>query len=376
LPESNNGLVVKTERRSAPAGIPPLARYLAIRLGVTALLMLGVTLVTFVLTNLVPADPVQAALGEQAAANPEIVKQFRENAGLDKPLPVQYFTYLGHLFQGDLGTSTQTRTSVATELGKAFPATIELAVGAILISAIIGIGLGLWAALRQRTFVDQIIRVVSLIGISVPSFWLALVVYFVFFSQLHWFPGSGRLSPAAIPPPKVTGMYTIDALLAGQWSTFGDAIAHLILPASVLALYTIGLLTRFARSAILEVLDLDYVRAARAKGLPGHVVVTRYVLRGALVPIITVLGVAFGSLLSGTVLVENIFAWPGLGSTIVSSIQGQDFPLVQAIILFYGAAVLLINLVVDVILRLVVGEEEKSGKFGEAGGGPVVGLWM
>jgi peptide/nickel transport system permease protein len=348
LPESNSGIVVKTDRRSAPAGIPPLARYLAIRLGVTALLMLGVTLVTFVLTNLVPADPVQAALGEQAAANPEIVAQFRENAGLDKPLPVQYFTYLGHLFQGDLGTSTQTRTSVATELGKAFPATIELAVGAILISAIIGIGLGLWAALRQRTFVDQIIRVVSLIGLSVPAFWMALLVYFIFFFQLKLFPGSGRLDPTAIAPPHVTGLYTVDSLLAGQWATFGDAVYHLVLPASVLALYTIGLLTRFSRSAILEVLDADYVRGARAKGLTGRTVVLKYVLRGALVPIITVLGIAFGSLLSGTVLVEKVYSWHGLGEYAFSSATKLDLPAIMGVGLVVGIVYIGLNFIVDI----------------------------
>ncbi|WP_244650514.1 ABC transporter permease [Plantibacter sp. CFBP 13570] len=350
MPESSS---VTPTTSSARAGLHPLARYLGIRLGLTVLLMFGVTLVTFTLTNLVPADPVQAALGEQAAADPTIVAQFRENAGLDKPLPVQYVTYVANLFQGDLGTSQQTRGAVADELGRAFPATAELALTAIVISIIIGVGLGMWAALRRKTITDQVIRVVSLIGISVPSFWLALVVYFVFFSQLHWFPGSGRLSPAAIPPPKVTGMYTIDALLAGQWSTFGDAIAHLILPASVLALYTIGLLTRFARSAILEVLDLDYVRAARAKGLPGHVVVTRYVLRGALVPIITVLGVAFGSLLSGTVLVEKVYSWHGLGEYAYSAATKLDLPAIMGVGLIVGFVYIGLNFLVDVLYGFI-----------------------
>lgn len=319
-----------------------------IRLGITALLILGVTLVTFVLTNLVPADPVQAALGEQAAANPEIVAQFRANAGLDQPLPVQYFTYLGNLFQGDLGTSTQTRQPVAAELGRAFPATIELAVGAIVLSAIIGIGLGLWAALRQRTFIDQIIRVVSLIGLSVPTFWMALLVYYIFFFQLRLFPGSGRLDPTAIAPPHVTGMYTVDSLIAGQWSTFGDALYHLVLPASVLALYTIGLLTRFARSAILEVLDSEYVKGARAKGLSGPTVMFRYVLRGALVPIITVLGIAFGSLLSGTVLVEKVYSWHGLGEYAFSSATKLDLPAIMGVGLVVGIVYIGLNFLVDI----------------------------
>lgn len=350
MPESSR---TAPEEPGARAGIHPLARYLGIRAALTVLLLFGVTLVTFTLTNLVPADPVQAALGEQAAADPEIVQQFRENAGLDQPLPVQYLTYLGNVLQGDLGVSQQTRAPVAQDLGKAFPATAELAIAAILVSIVIGVGLGMWAALRRRTVTDQMIRVVSLVGISVPSFWLALVVYFVFFSQLHWFPGSGRLSPAIIPPPRVTGMYTVDSLLAGQWATFGDAVAHLVLPAAVLALYTIGLLTRFARSAILEVLDLDYVRAARAKGLPGRVVVTRYVLRGALVPIITVLGVAFGSLLSGTVLVEKVYSWHGLGEYAYSAATKLDLPAIMGVGLVVGVVYIGLNFLVDVLYGVI-----------------------
>jgi len=319
----------------------------------TVLLLFGVTLVTFTLTNLVPADPVQAALGEQAAADPEIVQKFREDAGLDQPLPVQYLTYLGNLLHGDLGMSQQTHAPVADDLGKAFPATAELAIAAILISIVLGVGLGMWAALRRHKVTDQVIRVVSLIGISVPSFWLALVVYFVFFSQLHWFPGSGRLSPAAVPPPQVTGMYTVDSLLAGQWATFADAVSHLILPAAVLALYTIGLLTRFARSAILEVLDLDYVRAARAKGLPGRIVVNRYVLRGALVPIITVLGVAFGSLLSGTVLVEKVYSWHGLGEYAYSAATKLDLPAIMGVGLVVGFIYIGLNFIIDVMYGVI-----------------------
>jgi len=350
LPESSS--TAPNERR-ARAGVHPLARYLGIRAGLTVLLLFGVTLVTFTLTNLVPADPVQAALGEQAAADPEIVQKFREDAGLDQPLPVQYLTYLGNLLHGDLGMSQQTHAPVADDLGKAFPATAELAIAAILISIVLGVGLGMWAALRRHKVTDQVIRVVSLIGISVPSFWLALVVYFVFFSQLHWFPGSGRLSPAAVPPPQVTGMYTVDSLLAGQWATFADAVSHLILPAAVLALYTIGLLTRFARSAILEVLDLDYVRAARAKGLPGRIVVNRYVLRGALVPIITVLGVAFGSLLSGTVLVEKVYSWHGLGEYAYSAATKLDLPAIMGVGLVVGFIYIGLNFIIDVMYGVI-----------------------
>lgn len=350
MPSSSNSTVaIQTAERSARRGVPPFVRYVALRLGLSLLLMVGVTIVTFTLTNLVPADPIQAALGEQAAANPEIVAKFRADNGLDKPLVVQYFSYLGNVLQGDLGVSTQTREPVAEELAAAFPATIELAFSAIVFSSLIGIGLGLLAALKRRTFVDQIIRVVSLIGLSWPTFWLALVVYYVFFFQLGIFPGSGRLSPTAIAPPQVTGLYTVDSLLSGQFATFWDAVYHLVLPASVLALFTIGLLTRFARSAVLEVLDMDYVKAATAKGLPRRTVVFGYVLRGALVPIITVLGLAFGSLLSGTVLVEKVYSWNGLGQYSFAAATKLDLPAIMGVGLIVGVVYIGLNFLVDVL---------------------------
>lgn len=334
-------------------GNHPLARYLVTRLGLSVLLVFGVTVVTFILTNLVPADPVQAALGEQAAADPQIVARFREQAGLDKPLLIQYFTYLGRLLTGNLGTSNQTRLPVADEIGRAFPATAELALVAIVISIVIGVGLGMWAALRRRRPADHIIRAVSLIGLSVPTFWLALLMYYVFFFKLRVFPGSGRLSPAAIAPPKVTGLYTVDSLLSGQMSTFWDALSHLILPALVLALYTVGLLTRFARSSILEVLNQDYIKAAKAKGLPFRVIIIRYVLRGALVPIITIVGLAFGSLLSGTVLVEKVYAWHGLGEYAFTAATKLDLPAVMGVGLIVGIVYIGINFIVDVLYGVI-----------------------
>ncbi|KKI17155.1 peptide ABC transporter permease [Leucobacter sp. Ag1] len=342
-----------TAERSARAGLHPFVRYVAVRLVVTVLLMFGVTVVTFTLTNLVPADPVQAALGEQAAANPEIVAKFRAEQGLDQPIPMQYLRYVGNIFQGDLGTSVQSHQPVAKELGAAFPATIELALAAIVFSAIIGIGLGLWAALKRRTLVDQVIRVVSLIGLSWPTFWLALVAYYLFFFLLGILPGSGRLEPASIPPPQVTGMYTIDALLAGDLWTFWDALRHLILPASVLALYTIGLLTRFSRSAVLEVMDMEYVKAARAKGLPRRTVIFGYILRGAFVPILTVLGLAFGSLLSGTVLVEQVYSWHGLGQYSFAAATKLDLPAIMGVGLIVGVVYIGLNFVVDLLYGVV-----------------------
>lgn len=311
--------------------------------------MVGVTLVTFILTNLVPGDPVAAALGQRAAEDPAIVAQFRAQYGLDQPLVVQYFTYLGNLLHGDLGVSTTTHNPVASDLAKALPATLEIAIGAIVLSVIIGVVLGTIAAHRRGKASDHVLRVVSLAGLSVPTFWLALVLYYVFYFQLHIAPGSGRLSSDYTTPPTVTGMYTVDALLVGQLDTFLDAAAHLFLPVLVLTLYTVGLLTRFVRTAVLEVLDQDYVRAARAKGLPGRTVIWSYVLRGASIPILTVVGLAFGSLLSGTVLVEAIFAWPGIGSYAYQAASHLDLPGVMGVGLLIGVMYLLVNLVVDLL---------------------------
>ncbi|MFJ6085708.1 ABC transporter permease [Streptomyces sp. NPDC092369] len=331
----------------------PLARFLLRRTATAVLLALGVTLVTFVLTNLVPGDPAAANLGQRAIGDPAIVAQWRHANGLDKPLPVQYVTYLGNLLQGDLGESQQSHQPVSTDLSTAVPATLELAGAAIVVSLIVGVAFGVVAALRRDRFTDQLLRVISLLGVSVPTFWLALLAFYVFFYRLGWAPGSGRLDPGMTAPPHVTGLYTIDAVLAGQWPVFWSAVGHLALPALVLTAYTVGLLTRFTRSAVLEVLHQDYVRAARAKGLPGRTVLFQYVFRAALVPVITVAGLAFGALLSGTVLVESIFAWPGLGAYAYRSATTLDLPAVMGVGLVVGLVYLTVNLAVDVLYGVI-----------------------
>ncbi len=328
-------------------------RYLAIRLGLSAVLLVGVTIITFVLTNLVPGDPITAALGERAAGDPKIVAAYREAQGLDKPPVVQYFVYLGNLLHGDLGTSIGTRNPVVQDLAYAFPATAELAVFAILVAVVIGLTLALVAALRRNRLSDQLIRAVSVVGISVPTFWLAVAAYFLFFFVLHWTPGSGRLSAFYDAPPRVTGLFTVDALLAGQPDVAGDALAHLVLPGMVLAVYTLGLLVRFARSSILDVLNQDYVRAARAKGLPGRRVITAYLLRGALLPILTIVGLAFGSLLSGAVLTEQVFAWGGIGQYAYRASTALDLPSIMGVGLIVGAVYITVNFVIDVVYGFV-----------------------
>ena len=327
----------------------PFLSYALRRFGTSLLLVIGVTLVTFILTNLVPGDPVAAALGQRAAEDPAIVANFRAQYGLDQPLVVQYFTYLANLLHGNLGMSTTTHNEVTADLGTALPATLEIAIGAIVLSIIIGVVLGTVAAYRRGKASDHVLRVVSLAGLSVPTFWLALVLYYVFYFKLHIAPGSGRLSSDFNTPPTVTGLYTIDALLAGQLDTFLDALSHLFLPVLVLTLYTVGLLTRFVRTAVLEILDQDYVRAARAKGLPAGTVVWSYVLRGASIPVLTVVGLAFGSLLSGTVLVEAIFSWPGIGSYAYRAASHLDLPGIMGVGLLIGVMYLLVNLAVDLL---------------------------
>jgi len=339
----------RPSRRSSTAAKSPLASYLLRRLGSSVLLLLGVTIVTFALTNLVPGDPITAALGEGASNNPATVAAYVERYGLDQPLPVQYLTYLSNLLQGDLGRSLTTGRAVTADLAVAVPATIEIAIGAILVSLLVSVTLGTLAAYRRGLVTDQVVRVVSLVGLSVPTFWLALVAFNLFFLQLGIAPGSGRLSPQLSPPPTVTGFYTLDFLLNGDSVGFVDAMAHLALPVFVLSLFTVGLLTRFIRTSVLEVLDQDYVRAARAKGLSGTRVVLDYVLRGASLPILTVVGIAFGSLLSGTVLVEAVFAWPGLGTYAYNSATSLDLPGVMGVGLVVGVIYLLVNFVVDLL---------------------------
>ena len=305
------------------------------------------------LTELVPGDPAAANLGQRAIGDPAAVQAFREHYGLDKPLPVQYGLYLQHLVTGDLGESEQSHRPVRTDLSEYVPATAELAITSILIAYVLGITLGVVAAVRRNRLTDQLLRVISLSGISMPTFWLALVALYVFFFKLGWVPGSGRLDPGLLPAAHVTGLYTVDALLSGQFDVMANAFHHLILPAFVLAAYNIGLLTRFTRSAVLEVINNDYVLAARAKGLPERTVVLRHVLRAALPPIITVGGLAFANVMTGTVLVESIFSWPGIGQYAFHSATTLDLPAIMGVSLFVAIVYIVVNFTVDILYGVV-----------------------
>jgi peptide/nickel transport system permease protein len=330
-----------------------LRRFLVRRIAAGAVLCLGITLVSFVLTQLVPGDPVAANLGQQASADPAAVAAFRHENGLDKPLPVQYGRYLLNVVDGNFGRSQQSHRAVSADLAEYIPATFELAIFAIVLSLLVGVTFGVIAAVYRDRWPDQLLRVVSLSGVSMPTFWIALVAFYFFFYKLGWLPGGGRLGPTQNAPTHTTGLFTVDAAIHGQWNLFGSALYHLILPGLVLATYTIGMLLRFTRASVLEILGNDYVRAARAKGLPERIVIVRHVLRPALISIITVAGVAFGSLLSGTVLVENIFSWPGLGEYAYNSAKNLDLPSIMGVSVVVAVVYIVINLIVDLLYGVI-----------------------
>ena len=335
------------------SGSGSFLRFFLRRLAALVLLLLGTTLVTFILTQLVPSNAAVTALGEQAAGDPAAVKAFDEHFGLDKPLPVRYGIYLWHLLHGDLGQSSLTNNAVTHDLGMFIPATAELALYSIVFASIVGISFGVVAGLRRNKPTDHVLRVASLAGISMPVFWIALVALYVGFYRLGWFPGGERLSPGVNPPPSVTGLYSVDALLAGNWGLFVDAFRHLLLPALVLSAANVSLLTRFTRSAVLDVIGNDYVRAARAKGLPERIVVIRYILRAALPSVITVLGLVFANVLTGAVLVETIFAWPGIGQYAFNAAVNLDVPAITGVSLFVALVYTTINFIVDVLYGVI-----------------------
>jgi peptide/nickel transport system permease protein len=316
-------------------------------------LSFGITVVAFVLTHLVPGDPLTANLSFAALANPRIVAAYKAEYGLDKPLTVQYELYLSHLVHGNLGISQYTHRPVATDLRQFFPASVELGILALAIALAVAVPLGLMAAVRADSAIDQLLSLVSQVGISTPPFWVGLIALYMFSFVFQLAPSSGRLSPGAIPPSQVTGLYTIDSLLTGDLSTFGDAVHHLILPAMVLAIGYGGILLRFTRSAVLEVIHNDFVIAARAKGLPGRSILVRYTLRAALVPIITLFGLMFADLMAGTVLVESVFAYPGIGLYAAHTAFALDLTGITGVCLLVAVIYVLTNFVIDILHSVI-----------------------
>jgi len=324
-----------------------LLRYLARRAGLTVFVLFGVTLITFVLTHIVPADPVVAYLGDHAP--PALVAKVRHQIGLDRPLPVQYLIYLRGLLRGDLGVSIADTRPVGVDLRQYLPATIELASCALVIAIVIGIPTGIVSAVYKDAWPDQVARVFALGGTSLPVFYVGLVLLGVFYFRLGILPGPGELSIYTQPPPTITGMVALDALLSGNWEALADALRHLVLPALVLGYAITGLIMRMMRSSLLEVLRQDYVRTARAKGIREVRVILRHALRNALLPTVTVLGLTFGDLLSGAVLTETIFSWPGIGRYATNSAVSVDVPAVLGVTLVAAMIFSLFNLGVDVV---------------------------
>jgi len=328
-------------------------RYLARRVVLMVVAAAGVTLISFVISHAVPSDPIVSNLGQQASQRPEIVAAFRAKWGLDRPLHEQYLTFLANLTHGDLGTSINTRRPIATDVSQFLPATVELSTVSILFALIIGLPLGICAAVYRDGPIDHVARLLSLVGVSIPIFWLAAVALVIFYATLQIAVGPGRLGPQIEAPPAVTGLLSIDSLLAGDLATFRSAIEHLMLPGLVLGSSVMGLITRVTRSSMLEVLSNDYVRTARAKGLVEYLVIRRHALRNALIPTVTVLGLAYGSLLSGAVLTETIFAWPGLGRYAYQSAVTNDFPAIMGVTFVIALIYILVNLLVDLAYALL-----------------------
>jgi peptide/nickel transport system permease protein len=322
-------------------------RYIVTRLAVAVVMILLATLAIFLIANMVPGDPVLTQLGDIAANNPDMVAAFRHKWGLDLPLWDRYWLFLNGLFHGDLGVSIASQRPVLDDIAQYGPATVELSTIAFLLSLVIGLPLGVMAATRRDSWIDHTARSISLIGVSAPTFWLAFIMLAVFYGWLDWAPGPGQISASTFPPPEVTGVMLIDSALAGDWDTFQDALAHLVLPSIVLAASTVGLITRTTRAAMLESLSQDYIRVARAKGLTRRAITMGHALPNALLPVVTLGGLAYAQLLTGTVLTETIFSWPGLGRYTFRSAVTLDFPAIMGVTTVVAAIYVVINLLVD-----------------------------
>jgi peptide/nickel transport system permease protein len=327
-----------------------MLRFVVRRLLLLVPILLGLSILVFVWIRALPGGPAQALLGERATA--QSVEEIEEQYGLDEPVHVQYWTYVKTVGQGDFGTSVTSRRPVTDELKQRFPATIELAAVAMIFAVGLGIPIGFIAAKKYGGPVDQASLVVSLLGISIPVFFLAILLKYVFAVKLGWLPTVGRVS-ATIDLPHPTNFYVLDALWAGDPEALWDVLKHMVLPAIALGSIPLAIIARITRAAVLDVQNEDYVRTARAKGLAPRIVDTRHILRNALLPITTIIGLQVGLLLSGAVLTETVFAWPGMGTWLVDAIEQRNYPVLQGGILFVAVVFVLVNLLVDITYALI-----------------------
>ena len=336
----------------AEARLPKVLKGLGGFLGVLLLTYLGLLAITFFIGRVMPIDPVLAVVGDRAPEH--VYQRVREEMGLNKPLWEQFYLYLRNVLQGEFGTSVLTNNPVMQDIRRTFPATIELATLGIIIGAGLGVPLGVWAAVRRGGMVDQVVRVIGLIGYSMPIFWLGLMALVLFYAKLGWVAGPGRIDVAyEYSVTAVTGFLLFDAARAGEWEAFRNALSHLILPASLLGYFSLAYISRMTRSFMLNELSQEYVVAARAKGLSEARIIWRHALRNAMVPLITVIALSYAGLLEGSVLTETVFSWPGLGLYITNSLQNADMNAVLGGTIVVGSIFVGLNLLSDLLYRLL-----------------------
>jgi peptide/nickel transport system permease protein len=323
-----------------------MTTYILRRLFSLLIVLVGVSIITFFFIHLIPGDPAETILGERA--NAESIARVHAELGLDEPLPTQYARFVGRLVQGDLGKSIHTNNPVAEEFATRFPATVELTVAAILLAIIVGVPAGMIAAIRRNSVIDVVATVGALVGVSMPIYWLGLMLIWFLAIQAKVLPPGGRLD-SSVQLDVITNYFLIDSVLTANWEALVNSLKHLVLPAVALSTVPMAIIARMTRSATLEVLGQDYVRTARAKGLPEAAVIVRHVLKNAALPVVTVVGLQVGLLLGGAVLTESIFSWPGIGRWIYDSIAWRDYPVIQAMVMLIAAIFVLVNLVVDLL---------------------------
>lgn len=330
-----------------------LIQHITRRLLLMIPMAIGITLLLFIVTHIVPVNPLAVILTERSMEDPHAIQAATQKWGLDKPLPEQYLIYLKNLLQGDLGTSFKTKNPVASDLKNFLPATIELSIGSFIFAILIGLPLGIISAVKSGSFVDQFTRVFSLLGASMPPFWSGLLVLFVFYYKLRWAPGPGRINSRLGAPESFTGLFVFDSLIQGNMPAFWDSLSHLILPSIILGWFTLALIARITRSSMLEALQQDYIRTARAKGLAEKWVVLSHALRNALIPLVTLVGLAFAGLMSGAIMTETIFSWPGIGRYAVESAANLDYPAITGTTLLIAIIYMLVNIFVDALYTII-----------------------
>jgi peptide/nickel transport system permease protein len=329
-----------------------LRTYLLRRLLLAVLTLCGVIVAVFLLTRILPGNPAVVRLGPYAS--PDLLAAMEEEMGLDKPLPVQFWDYVAALARGDMGHSWRTGQPVLTDLSRRLPATLELALAATLIAIVVGLALGSLGAVRQNTLLDRLIRLFAILGASTALFWLALVFIYVFYYRLGWAPSPlGRIDIGVSPPLRITGAYVLDSLLAANWAALRSSLGHLLLPALTLAFVVSAPITKMVRGAMLDTLHADFIRTARTVGVPEVQVIFRDGLRNAMVPILTTIGIVFGYLMAGNVLVEMIFAWPGIGSYAWMALVNKDFEAIQGFVLLIATMYVILNLCIDLLYSLI-----------------------